>query len=276
VSDARAAVRRVAVLGVAAAFLLLPFFLLTGSLRLPGQPPPNGLELLPSVRWWGNYELARTLVGAWPAALRNSLLVAAVAVPVTVLIGSLAGFALATGSRGWRRLLAAATLVALAVPASALWVPRFWLFRVSGLHDTLAAVASPALLATSPFYVLVFALAFSRVPRSLYEAAGLAGLSPLRTWWQVGVPLTRPAAFAVTVLAFTAHWSNLVEPLLYTSSAERATLPLLLRQLQMMEPSNHPVLLAGAVMVTAPAVLLFLLAQRAFLVRIVDTAGEQP
>lgn len=255
---------------MAGLFLLPAVFLVLGSLRLPGLPPPAGLELLPDPVWWGNYAAVSLFVPLFGAAVRNSLVVAAVAVPLTVLVGSLAGFTIATAAPRRRAGLVAASVIALMVPTSALWVPRFSLFRWLGLTDTLVAVGAPALMATSPFFVLLFALAFARVPASLYEAAALEGLSPLQVWRRVGLPLTRPATFAVAVLAFGFHWSNLIDPLLYLSTPEKATLPLVLRQLQALEPANHPLLLAGAVLVTAPAVAAFLLAQRAFLVRTVE------
>ena len=257
--------RRVAAVVLCAVFLSLPVFLVVGSLRLPGLPPPNGWEWLPDPVYWGNYRLVRQIVAEWPTALRNSLLVVGVAVPVTVLVASGAGFVIATSRGTKQRFLLALTVVALLVPASALWVPRFAVFRWLGLTDTLAAVMAPALYGTSPFFVLLFALTYWRLPANLFDAARVEGASPLRTWWQVAVPLGRPAAFAVAMLAFTFHWSNVVDPVLYLSSPDRLTLPLALSRLQAFEPTNFPVLLAGAVLVTVPAVAVFLLAQRAFL-----------
>jgi multiple sugar transport system permease protein len=66
------------------------------------------------------------------------------------------------------------------------------------------------------------------------------------------------------VLAFIAHWSNLVDPLLYLNDTDLYTVPLGLRALQTLEPQNFPLLLAAAVMATLPAIAAFLAAQRAF------------
>lgn len=246
-------------------FLTLPLFMFVGSLRLPGLPPPSGWEWLPDPVYWGNYRLVRQVLPEWPTALGNSVLVVAVAVPVTVLVASGAGFVIATADGTRQRALIAVSVVALLIPASALWVPRFAVFRGLGLNDTLAAVMAPALYGTSPFYVLLFALTYRRIPPTLFDAARVEGASPLRMWWQVALPLGRPAAFAVAMLSFTFHWANVVDPVLYLSSPDRATLPLALARLQAFEPTNFPVLLAGAVLVTVPAMTVFLLAQRAFL-----------
>jgi len=108
------------------------------------------------------------------------------------------------------------------------------------------------------------------LPRRIYEAAELDGLSPLQIWRRVAWPLAKPAAFAVAVLAFAWHWSNFTDALLYISTEERSTLPLGLRDLYSLEPTNHPILLAGAVLVTLPPVFAFLSAQRAFFTRTLD------
>jgi len=144
------------------------------------------------------------------------------------------------------------------------------MFRWAGLIDTPWPLIALSLMGTSPFYVLVFAVAYGRVPRALYEAARVEGLSPLGIWRRVALPLAKAAASAVGVLAFVFHWSNFVDPLLYLSSPERYTLPLGLRSLQTLEPTNHPILLAASVIVTVPPVVAFFAAQRAFFVRTLD------
>jgi multiple sugar transport system permease protein len=234
-----------------------------GSFRRPGVPPPDGLVLIPASPRSRNYIDATSLVPLLHQIV-NSLSVVAVAVPVTVLVASLAGFAIVTSAPRTRRALVAVSVLAMIVPVSALWVPRTVILDQLGLTDHTLTVAAPALMATTPLYVLLFALALSRLPRSLFEAAEVEGLSPLRTWWRVAVPLSRPTAFAVGVLAFVAHWSNVVEPLLWLSREHAWTAALGLRSLASLEPSQYPLMLAAAVIVTAPAVFLFVLAQRAF------------
>ena len=244
-------------------FLLPLAFMVTGSLRTPGLPPPDGFEWLPSPLRTSNYETMFLFVPLW-TFLRNSLLVVAVAVPITVLVASLAGFVIATASPRARRVLIALSLVALMIPVTALWVPRFALFRWVGLIDTLVPLMMPALMATTPFYVLLFALAYARVPRALFEAARLEGLSPGQIWRQVAWPLGKPVAFAVAVLAFAFLWSNFIDPLLYLSSEKSHTISLGVRSLAALEPTNHPILLAASVFAAAPPVLAFLIAQKAF------------
>ncbi|HEY7875591.1 MAG TPA: carbohydrate ABC transporter permease [Actinomycetota bacterium] len=251
----------IAVVSVIFAAPLVAMFL--GSLRVPVLAGTPGSGWLDGADIWFNYRGAIDTVPLL-AQLRNSLLVVAVAVPVTVLTASWAGFAIVTSSGRRRRALLVASLVALMIPASALWVPRFVMFKWLGLNDTLIPLMAPALMATTPFYVLVFTLAYARIPRTLYEAAAVDGLSPLQTWARVAFPLAKPAVFAVAVLAFVWHWSDFVSPLIYLSSGEHFTLPIGVRALQVAEPSRFPYLLAGSVIATAPCVLAFFTGQRAF------------
>ena len=261
---------RAASIAILAIVFLTPLaFMIVGSLRTPGLPPPDGFELWPETTRPENYETVFDFIPLW-TFLRNSLLVAAIAVPLTVLIASWAGFTIATTTRKMRRALITVSLVALMIPLSALWVPRFVMFKWLGLVDTIWPLVAPALMATTPFYVLVFALAYSRVPKELYEAARLDGLSPLEIWRKVAWPLAKPAAFAVGVLAFVFHWANFIDPLLYLSTEANYTLPLGLRSLQTLEPTNHPILLAACVMAALPPIVAFLLAQRAFFTKTLD------
>lgn len=234
-----------------------------GSLRVPVLSGTPGSGWLDGANIWFNYRAAIDTVPIL-TQLKNSLLVVAVAVPVTVLTASWAGYALVRSSGRLRRALVLVSFVALMIPASALWVPRFVMFKWLGLTDTLVPLMAPALMATTPFYVLVFALAYARIPKSLFEAAEVDGLSPLQTWGRVAFPLAKPAVFAVAVLAFVWHWSNFVDPLIYVSGTEHFTIPIGLRALQVAEPGRFPYLLAGSVIATAPCVVAFFAGQRAF------------
>jgi multiple sugar transport system permease protein len=254
--------------GLLAALLFLPplILMVTGSLREAGLPPPRGPELLPSPLAFDNYARAFELVDIGRYAL-NSLLVAAIAVPVAVVVASWAGFAMARLERRAQLALVAVSLVALMVPLTALLVPRFVMFRSLGLTDTYVPLLAPALLGMSPFYVLIFWWSFRRLPPDLFDAARLEGASPLHIWWRVAMPLVRPVTVAVTVLAFAFSWSNFLDPLIYLFDERLYTLPLGLKSLAALDRLNFPLLLAGSVVATVPVVAVFVLAQRWFLGR---------
>jgi multiple sugar transport system permease protein len=256
-------------IAVAVVFLAPLVYMVSGSLRKAGLPPPRSPELVPSPVAWENYDRAFELVDI-PRYTLNSLLVAAFAVPLSVLFASWAGFAMARLPGRARTALIAVSLIALMVPVTALLVPRFALFKSLGLIDTYVPLIAPALIGMSPFYVLIFYWAFRRIPEELYEAARLEGLSPFQTWRGVAMPLVRPVTLAVALLVFVFTWSNFLDPLIYLFDQERFTLPLGLKLLAQLDPQNFPLLLAGAVAATAPVIVAFLVAQRFFL------AGYRP
>lgn len=263
--------RRRAIAGVllGLVFTLPLVFMVFASLRPPGLPPPDGFELLPDRATLETYEFVFLFIPLW-GQIANSMIVAIVAVPVSVLVASMAGYSIVTGSPRLRKALLVLTLIALSVPVAALWIPRFVIFKWIGLTDNLVSLMTPALMGTAPFSILIFTLAYSRVPKELFEAARLDGWSAFQIWRRVGAPMVRPATFAVTVLAFVAYWSNFTDALLYITDEALFTVPLGLRQLQTLEPQNFPILLAGAVIATLPAVVAFLAAQRALFSKTLD------
>jgi multiple sugar transport system permease protein len=249
---------------VLALFVTPIVYMVTGSLRKAGLPPPRTPELLPSPLAFDNYRRAYDLVNI-PRQILNSAIVVVVAVPLTLLFASWAGFAMARLPRRASGVLVGISLIALMVPITALLVSRFAMFRTAGLTDTYVPLIAPSLMGTSPFYVLLFYWSFRRVPPELFEACKLEGLSTLRTWGRVAMPLVRPATVAVGVLAFVFTWSDFLGPLIYLYDPGKYTVPLGLRSLATLGRQDFPLLLAGAVTATAPVVVAFLYAQRYFL-----------
>lgn len=262
--DGRGRWRHVPAALLATALLFPLVFMVTGSLRSAGLPPPRTPELVPSQVDLDNYRRAFELVDLARYTL-NSAIVVSLAVPLTILVASWAGFAMARLPRRPAAVLVALSLVALMVPVTALLVPRFAIFRTLGLVDTYVPLVAPALIGTSPFYVLLFYWSFRRIPAELYDASRLEGLSPFAVWRRVAMPLVRPVTVAVAVLAAVFTWSNFLDPLVYLFDEDKFTLPLGLRSLAQLDRQNFPLLLAGAVTATAPVLVAFLYVQRFFL-----------
>jgi multiple sugar transport system permease protein len=256
--------RHLAGVVVLALFVTPILFMLTGSLREAGLPPPRGLEFLPTPLAFDNYVRAFNLV-AIPRQILNSAIVVTIAVPLTVLFASWAGFAMARLPRRSGGVLVGVSLVVLMVPITALLVSRFAMFRSVGLTDTYVPLIAPSLMGTSPFYVLIFYWSFRRLPQELLEASRLEGLGPFATWGQVAMPLVRPATVAVGMLAFVFTWSNFLDPLIYLYDPSTYTVPLGLRSLSTLGAQDFPLMLAGAVTATVPVILVFVFAQRYFL-----------
>jgi multiple sugar transport system permease protein len=261
---ARSARRHLVPLLVAALFVLPLWWMVTASLRPPGLPPPGTVEWLPGHPSVGNYGAVFELL-PFARYLLNSLAVVVLAVPLTIVTASLAGFAMALLPRRSGAALVVLSVALLMVPLTALWLTRFLLFRWVGLADNLLALVVPALAGTSPLFVLLYYWTFRRVSPEVFEMARLDGAGPLGTWRRIALPLAVPTSIAVAVLTFIHYWSDFISPLLYLRSQDLYTLPMGLRQLQQLDPSDWPLIMAGAVMLTVPAILFFLLVQHLLL-----------
>ena len=253
--------RAVGAAALAVVFALPLVFMVAGSLRPPGLPPPTSPQLVPDPLGLGSYGRAFELVDLGRYTV-NSLVVAALVVPLSVLVASWAGFAIARLPSRLATLLVAASVAALMVPTTALIVPRFTLYRHLGLTDTYVPLVAPALVGTSPLFVLLYAVAFRRLPRDLYDACALESLGPFATWRRVAMPLVAPVTAAVAILAFVVSWGSALEPLVYLFDPALYTLPRGLRSLAELDRSDYPVFLAGCVVATAPVLVAFLVAQR--------------
>jgi multiple sugar transport system permease protein len=256
--------RQPAAIGVALLFLLPLWFMISGSLREPGTAPPRSVELVPRPVSATSYDRAFELVDLGRYTV-NSLVVAALTVPVSVLVASWAGFAILLLAGRARAVLIGLSFAALMVPVTALLVPRFAIFRWLGVTDTWVPLVAPALIGLSPFYVLLFYWSFRRLPSELSEAARLEGVGWFGVWRRVAMPLVRPTTVAVAVLAFVFTWSNFLDPLIYLFDPAKFTVPMGLRSLATLGRQDVPLLLAGAVAATLPVVAAFLYVQRYFL-----------
>jgi multiple sugar transport system permease protein len=150
----------------------------------------------------------------------------------------------------------------LLVPVGAVWLPRFVLFSWLRLTNTYGALLAPALMGSSPLFVLLFFWSYRRVPPEVFESARLDGAGPLAIWRWVALPLSVPTLVTVGVLTFWLYWSDFINPLLYLKSQSLYTLPIGVRQLQQLNRTNWPLLMAASVVATAPAALVFLAVQR--------------
>jgi multiple sugar transport system permease protein len=253
---------------VAFAFPLL--WMISYSLRSTELPPPNQLEFFTRPFAFENYRIAFERYLPLGRFLLNSLVVVLIAVPLTVVTASWAGFAMSQLSRRAQALLFGVCIAWLLVPAPAVWIPRFILFTKLGWIDSFLSLIAPALMGTSPFYVLLFYIAFTRISRDVYEAAQIEGASPLQTWFSIAMPSAIPSTITVAMLAFTFFWNDYVSPLLYMRTLLHYTLPVGVQLLQQSARSNFPVLMAASVIMVAPIVILFGLVQRFFLQEQID------
>jgi multiple sugar transport system permease protein len=251
----------VAVLLLCAVFAVPLLLMVVAPLRTPGLPPPTSLELWPDDPSLRSFREAFSLVPL-ARSLLNSALVCLVAVPLTLLTASWGGFAMVLLEGRARWVLGGLLLLMAMVPVTAIWIPRFGLFNALGLVGTHVPLVAPALMGGSPLFVLLYFVAMRRIPIELVEAARLEGAGLLQVWWRVVMPLLKPTSAAIGLLTVVLFWGNFIDPLLYLRTEKHLTAPPMLHALELLGPTNWPVFLAGALVVTLPVVACFVVAQR--------------
>jgi multiple sugar transport system permease protein len=251
-------------LTIAGTFLLPLAWMIAASLRPAGLPPPRGIEFLHWPPTLANYERIFEIL-PFARYIFNSLFVALTGVLLTLVTASWAGFGMSLlGKRAQLRLLILSIFLQM-IPFTALWLSRFLFFARLGITNSYYAMLAPALMGTSPLFILLFYWTFRRTDRAVFESAVLDGANLFQTWARVALPLARPALMAVGMLAFLFYWNDFISPLLYLHSQTLYTLPVGMLQLQEMDRTNWPLLMAAAVLVTAPAVVVFAALQRSVL-----------
>ena len=221
-------------------------------------------HLLPS-RWIGFENYARALTAS-PLLrfLANGVFVCVAIIACQLLVAIPAAYVLAKARVPGLGLIWLAVLVALVVPPAALALPLFIIAAGAGLIDTYAGLILPWTI--SPLGIFLLRQAFLRVPDEMIEAARLDGLGEGEILVRLLVPMISPAIGALVIISLVAHWNDLLWPSVVITSGAKATPPFGVMLFQVQEiGSDYGPLLAGALMIAAPLLVLFALAQRRFL-----------
>lgn len=242
---------------VAAILFLLPLlWMVTAALHPLGVPLPRRLTIIPDGLTLENFTKVFDLVPMARYSV-NSLIVAAIAVPLTIVTASWAGFAIAQLPKASQRRWVWGSLALLMVPGIALWLPRFLLYAQAGIINTPLTLIAPAIMGTSPFFILMYYRAFRRLPTAIYDAAQLDGAGVLGIWGRITLPLVHSTTLAVGLLAFLVYWGDFISPILYIRTDQWKTVPVALSLLEQLSRAEWAVLMAGAVFVTMVPIILF-------------------
>ncbi|WNG18484.1 carbohydrate ABC transporter permease [Cystobacter fuscus] len=186
------------------------------------------------------------------AATANALLVVATSV--------LAAYALARLEFPGRRVLFGLIVGTLFIPTFVFLIPNFLIVSQLGWLDSLWALIVPG--AGSAFGVFFMRQFFATLPRELEDAALLEGANQWQIFLRIILPLARPGIATLSVLAFLTNYNDFIWPVYVLFSPRNFTLPPGLSILQGAYTTNYPVIMAGGVVASIPAILLFILAQR--------------
>ena len=194
----------------------------------------------------------------------NSIYIALAVTAATLVISSLAGYALARMRFAGAGLLMLFLVSALMVPEEVTIIPNFFLIKWMGLMDThWPLILLPTFGPHGVMATFLMRQYFLALPKELEEAGRMDGLSRLGIWWRVALPMSRPALAAVAIITFLFSWNLFLEPLIFLSSLEMFTLPLALSNFT--DTYGLPLWnlqLAATTLAVVPILIVYLIAQR--------------
>ncbi len=260
--------------GRVAAFALLLFvaFLfiapLVWMLSTSLKPAQQVFELnwIPDPIVWSNYKDALTSA-PFDVYFRNTAIITTLSTLGSVISSSLVAYSFARLRWPGRDLWFVLVLGTMMLPGVVTLIPQYILFAKLGWVNSFRPLIVPTWLATNAFYVFLLRQFFRTIPMELSEAAKIDGASELRIWWQIVMPLSRPALAAVTIFAFNGAWGDYMGPLIYLSTESKYTLQLGLTTFQQAAGGlpRWDWMMAASLVVMLPVAILFFAFQKYFI-----------
>lgn len=240
--------------------MLFPFlWMISTSLKDPSQVFTASIQMLPRPVVFRNY------LDAWNAIpfghfYLNSIIVAFFVTLGSLITSSMAAYAFARLKFPGRDKLFFGYLATMMIPGMVTMIPVFVLLKTLGWLNTYKALILPAIFtAYGTFLLRQF---FMTLPTDLEDAAKIDGCSLWRIYWQIILPLSKPALATLGIFTFLGNWQSFVWPLIVTSSENMKTLPVGLSYFQDMYSTNWTLLMAASVIVLVPALIMFIFNQR--------------
>lgn len=249
------------------------YYLVVGSFR-PGDQVLAGLAgFLPTELTVQNYldvfrRFSNSTTGYLWQFIAVSVVVTTVVVVGGLLVNSLAGYALARMRWKGRSFVLLVVTVLTIIPFEAVALPLYYM--LNGSRNTVFVQALPFI--ASAFSIFLFYTFFLGLPHEVEEAARLDGAGPFRTFFEIVVPMSRPAFATVAILTFLAQWGSYLWPVLMITDTAVRPLPLELSVFQAAQPPEWGSVLAFGVIFILPVIVVFLIFQRWFVASVASSA----
>jgi raffinose/stachyose/melibiose transport system permease protein len=248
-----------------AAVVVYPLLImLASSVKTTGEIFESPLGLIPDTIRWANY------IDAWNLAnfgtyFRNSIFVGIVSVFFILFFGSMSAYVLARFNFPGNRIIYLLFLAGFMIPVRLAIVPLFIMMRDLRLLDTLWSLILVYIAAGMPFTIFLMVNFFRHIPSDLEDAAVLDGAGPFQVYYQIMLPLVRPALATVGLFHFLNVWNDFFFPLIFIRSDELRTVPLGVSTF-FGEYSNDWSLLFAALSISIlPVIVVYLLASKQFI-----------
>lgn len=232
--------------------------------------PEDYLEIVGPARFTLDnyaYVFENAPIGRW---YLNTVIVTALVVAGTVVVNTLAGWAMARLRFPGRTALLLSIIAILMVPIQAYLIPLYLQVVDLGWLNTYLALVVPFIV--NPLLIFLMRQTFRAIPTELEDAAAIDGAGRFRTFVRIGVPLALTGIATQAILSATWSWNGFLVPVTMTSEPEMYVLTLGLNSLQAQNYTLPTVQMAGVVLLSLPIVLMFLVLQR-FIVPSLASSG---
>lgn len=252
-------------ISLGAAIMLAPLaWMISTSLKAEADVFVIPIQWIPKHILWRNYLEAVTYIPYW-RYFTNSVSVAIFSVTGAVLSASCVAFAFARLRAPGKNLLFIVLLSTLMLPGEVTLVPIYLTFRNLEWLDTYRPLIVPSWFGGSAFYIFLLRQFFLTLPTELDDAAKIDGASLFNIYWQIILPLSKPALATVSIFAFFSSWNAFQAPLIYLNTMEKYTLPIGLRlYLSTLGNTHWNYLMAATLISIIPPVTIFFISQRYF------------
>jgi multiple sugar transport system permease protein len=250
-------------IALGALYLLPLLWMIATSLKTGPQAIANPPTLIPSPVIWENFPKALTQIN-FPQALRNSLVYALPAVVGTVLSCSLVAYGFARIAWPGRDLVFIVLLGTMMLPGQVTFIPLYVIYAKLGWIGTFLPLVVPTFLG-NPFFIFLLRQFFRGIPEELSSAARIDGASELQILLRIILPLSWPALITVALFTFIDKWGDFFGPIVYLNNADLYPLSVAVQTFQSAHKTDWPLSMAASVVISAPLVILYFLAQRKFI-----------
>ncbi|WP_134740917.1 carbohydrate ABC transporter permease [Nocardioides sp. 503] len=241
---------------------VIPFVTLFSTALQPAGSIPTGVSW-PSDPQWGNFADAWRLANLTPL-IKSSLLIVLGVVPASLVLATLAGYGLASLRIPFGNAIFVVFLLGLTIPFESLITPLYYQVEALGLLNTRWALILPLIALYMPFGVFWMRAHFLTVPPELSEAAYIDGAGPWRAFRHIHLPLARPALSSLAILLFLWTWNQFILAFVMVDDPLKRTMAGALGAFQGRYGTDIVLLSAGALLIMAPTVLVFVIFQRQF------------
>jgi multiple sugar transport system permease protein len=250
-------------ISLGALIMIIPFlWMLSTSIKDQGATMTLPPQFIPETITFTNYAQVAESFSIWKF-LFNSFFVAVTSTLGQLLLCSMAAYAFSRLHFKGRDTLFLIYLATLMVPMQVTMTPQFILMKYLGWLDTYQGLILPGLF--NAFGTFLLRQFFLGIPKSLEEAAFIDGASHFRVFFQIILPLSKPALATLAIFSFMQSWNNFLWPLIIVSNQDLMTLPLGLSILQGRWATDWNLLMAGVVISVIPILAVYLFAQKYFI-----------